>query len=153
VKWPNDVHISGRKVAGILVESRIIEGVRIAVAGVGLNVVNREFPPELKDTATSLLLATGIEHDNAEVLSLLLGEIERFYSDLCLGRNDELVSELRRLDVLRGLQITADTGEQITGTAAGIDLDGGLIMELPDGRRQTIKSGEVETVRTKDSQE
>lgn len=148
VKWPNDVQISGRKAGGILVESRSIDSVRTAIVGVGLNVVNREFPPELEETATSLLLATGAEHDNGEVLSLLLGEIERFYSDLCLGRNEELVSELRRLDVLRGKPVTIGAGEEITGKANGIDENGRLILEMPDGQIQLINSGEVVLVRT-----
>lgn len=146
VKWPNDVEISSRKVAGVLVESRKIAGGMFAVAGVGVNVANREFPPELGDRPTSLLLATGIEYSNDEVLSLLLGEIERYYSDLCLGRNEQLVSELRRLDVLRGKQVTVSMGAEVTGTAAGIDMTGGLILETPDGQRHVVSSGEVEMV-------
>jgi BirA family biotin operon repressor/biotin-[acetyl-CoA-carboxylase] ligase len=153
VKWPNDVEINSRKVAGILVESRKIAGEMFAVVGIGLNVANREFPPELAQRATSLLLATGIEHTNDEVLSLLLGEIERLYSDLCLGRNDELVSELRRLDVLRGKQITVTAGEPLSGTAAGIDVSGGLLLETPDGHKLTVTSGEVELVRPANTEE
>ena len=119
----------------------------VAVAGMGVNIANREFPPELAGRATSLLLATGTEHSNEEVLSVLLGEIERFYSDLCLGRNRELISQMRRLDVLRGTPVAVDAGEQITGTARGIDEQGRLIIETPDGETHLISSGEVELVR------
>jgi BirA family biotin operon repressor/biotin-[acetyl-CoA-carboxylase] ligase len=147
IKWPNDVQISGRKVAGILVESRQAADGMFAVAGVGLNVAGREFPPELADTATSLLLATGTEHSNEEVLSLMLGEIERFYSDLCLGRNDELVSRLRRFDVLRGRRVRVNAGKALTGRALGIDDEGRLIVQTEDGQEHFINSGEVELVR------
>ncbi len=147
IKWPNDVQISGRKVAGILVESRQATDGMFAVVGVGLNVANREFPPDLAETATSLLLATGVEHSNDELLGLMLGEIERFYSDLCLGRNEGLVSQLRRLDVLRGRDVQVDAGDTMTGTAAGIDDEGRLVVRTGDGREHFISSGEVELVR------
>lgn len=148
VKWPNDVQISGRKVAGVLVESRTAGANVFAAAGIGLNVNNREFPPELAGRATSLFLATKKEFSNHEVLSLLLGEIERFYSDLCLGRNDGLLVELRRLDVLRDKMVSVTAGELVTGKAAGIDEDGGLILQTDDKERRVISGGEVELVRT-----
>jgi BirA family biotin operon repressor/biotin-[acetyl-CoA-carboxylase] ligase len=147
VKWPNDVLISGRKVAGILVESRKGANGMFAVMGAGLNVATRDFPPGLAETATSLAAATGAEHSNEEVLSLMLGEIERFYSDLCLGRNDELVSELRRLDVLRGRSVRVSAREPLAGTALGIDNEGRLIVQTEDGKKHFINSGEVELVR------
>ena len=147
IKWPNDVQISGRKVAGILVESRKTADGMFAVVGVGLNVATGEFPPEIAETATSLAVETGVEHSNDEVLSLVLGEIERFYSDLCLGRNDELVSHLRRLDVLRGRRVRVNAGETVTGTALGIDDEGRLKIQTDDGQEHFINSGEVELVR------
>ena len=84
---------------------------------------------------------------------MVLGDIERYYSDLCLGRNEELVSELRRLDVLRGKRVTIGAGKEITGRAAGIDENGRLILETPDGQTQLINSGEVELVRASDAGE
>jgi BirA family biotin operon repressor/biotin-[acetyl-CoA-carboxylase] ligase len=147
IKWPNDVQISAKKVAGILVESRRVADETVAVVGIGINVSNRDFPPELAESATSIALASGKEHSNDEVLGLVLGEIERFYSDLCLGRNSELVSELKRLDVLRGRDVTVSAGAQVVGMADGIDLSGGLILRLPDGQTRVVSSGEVELVR------
>ena len=69
IKWPNDVWIDGRKVAGILVEGRPQEG--WAVLGIGVNVTTREFPPSLPSQATSLRLA-GVEDEAEAVLAALL---------------------------------------------------------------------------------
>jgi len=147
IKWPNDIQIAGRKVAGILVESQKVDGAMFAAAGVGINVSNREFPPEIAERATSIELATGTSHTNEEILGLLLGEIERFYSDVCLGRDNELLSQLRRLDVLDGKEVTVKAGKTIVGTASGIDAMGALILRTADGTEKKITSGEVELVR------
>ena len=69
IKWPNDVWVEGRKVAGILVEGRPQEG--WAVLGIGVNVTTREFPPELAESATSLHLA-GFDEEAEAVLAALL---------------------------------------------------------------------------------
>ena len=76
IKWPNDVWIEGRKLAGILIEGRPQEG--WAVLGIGLNVTTRpdEFPPELRDTATSLGAGS-----TEEVLAALLAQLDRRLQD------------------------------------------------------------------------
>lgn len=133
IKWPNDVWIGGRKVAGILVEGRPQEG--WAVIGIGLNVGTREFPGELAEIATSLALA-GTETSLDEALAVLVAELDRW-----LGEPSEaILAGWRRRDALRGSPVRWDGGE---GTAAGIDDAGSLVVETADGERIALGAGEV----------
>jgi BirA family biotin operon repressor/biotin-[acetyl-CoA-carboxylase] ligase len=134
IKWPNDVLVEGRKLAGILVEGRPQEG--WAVLGIGLNVGTRagEFPSELRDTATSLALA-GPEVGRDEVLASVLGRLERrLRSPLA-----EVLGEWRRRDALLGERVAWNGGE---GTAAGIDDAGSLLVDTVAGR-VALSAGEV----------
>jgi BirA family transcriptional regulator, biotin operon repressor / biotin---[acetyl-CoA-carboxylase] ligase len=133
VKWPNDVLLDGRKVAGILVEGRPQE--RWAVVGVGLNVAVREadFPPELRGQAASL----GLEPAAIEpTLTALLTELDRWVK----APADEVLEAVRRRDALQGREIRwADE----KGRADGIDGDGRLLIRTGDGRRLALDAGEV----------
>jgi BirA family transcriptional regulator, biotin operon repressor / biotin---[acetyl-CoA-carboxylase] ligase len=139
IKWPNDVLVDGRKLAGILVEGRPQDG--WAVLGIGLNVTTRleEFPAELRDTATSLAIA-GQEDVTAEtVLAALLPRLEaRLQSPL-----EEVLAEWQSRDALRGNPVRWDGGE---GTAAGIGTDGSLLVDTDDGR-VALSAGEVHLAR------
>ena len=132
VKWPNDVWIDGRKVAGILIEGRPQAG--WAVLGIGLNVTTGSFPPELADTATSLRLA-GYDTTPEDVLGDLLGELMRWID----APPDAVLAAWRARDVLEGKRILWSTGE---GIADGIDDSGGLLVNTGD-RRVTLDAGEV----------
>ena len=132
IKWPNDVLIAGRKVAGILVEGRPQEG--WAVLGLGLNVSTEEFPAELAETATSLRLA-GVEAGPEKVLRDLLSRL-----DAWLWRPlEEVLEAWRALDALRGRRVRWSGGE---GTAAGVDEAGSLLVDA-DGERRALNAGEV----------
>jgi BirA family biotin operon repressor/biotin-[acetyl-CoA-carboxylase] ligase len=133
VKWPNDVLVDGRKVAGILVEGRPQE--HWAVLGIGVNVSLRphDFPPELRDTAATL----GLEpRAIPSTLATLLEVLEQW-----LARSPEAVLDaVRRRDALRGHRITWSEGE---GIADGIDGHGRLVIHAGDGSRVTLDAGEV----------
>jgi BirA family transcriptional regulator, biotin operon repressor / biotin---[acetyl-CoA-carboxylase] ligase len=132
IKWPNDVWIDGRKVAGILVEARPQEG--WAVLGIGLNVATEEFPAELN--ATSLRLA-GVSLAPAEALAALLGSL-----DAWLPRSaEEVLAVWRSRDALLGSTVRWADGS-MEGVAAGVDDAGALIVDAPDGR-VTLDAGEV----------
>jgi BirA family biotin operon repressor/biotin-[acetyl-CoA-carboxylase] ligase len=136
IKWPNDVWIDGRKVAGILVEGRPQEG--WAVLGIGLNVTTASFPAELAGTATSLRLA-GIEADTESVLGDLLRSLERW-----LGASPSRVLEAwRERDALKGEPVRWADGE---GVADGIDDWGALVVETSTGV-VTLDAGEVHLLR------
>lgn len=134
IKWPNDVLLDGdRKVAGILAEGRPQEG--WAVLGIGLNVAVRveDLPEELHATATSLGRAPS---DLEPTLRDLLAALERA---LALDAST-LLDAWRARDALRGREVSWAGG---SGTAAGVDGEGRLVVELPGGGRTALDAGEV----------
>ena len=132
IKWPNDIWLERRKLAGILVEGRPQEG--WAVLGIGLNVTTESFPPELAETATSLRMA-GIELDAETVIAALLGSLDEWLE----APSEELFAAWSERDALRGERVRWAAGE---GIAAGIDASGALVVETDDGR-VTLDAGEV----------
>ena len=133
IKWPNDVLLDGRKLAGILAEARPQEG--WAVLGIGVNVAVRpgDLPPELRDTAATLALEPPAVE---ETLDRVLTALDRA---LALDTAD-LLDAWRARDALRGREITWAGGR---GRAAGIDGAGRLVVELPGGGRTALEAGEV----------
>ena len=138
IKWPNDVLLDGRKVAGILAEGRPQDG--WAVLGVGLNVALRieDLPPELHETAGTL----GLEPADVEpTLERLLAALER---TLALDEAT-LLEAYRARDALRGREVSWASGH---GRAAGIDGEGRLVVELHEGGRTALSAGEVHLERS-----
>ena len=136
VKWPNDVLLGGRKLAGILVEGRPQE--RWAVLGIGLNVALREedFPPELRATAASL----GLEPDAIEpTLTRLLKVLAHWLA----APQAQVLAAVRERDALRGNPVRWAEGE---GVGAGIDDQGRLLVVTADGGRLVFDAGEVHLV-------
>ena len=136
VKWPNDVWIDGRKVAGVLVEGRPQEG--WAVIGIGLNVAVdvAGLAPELRDIAGSL------GRDPAE-LEATLGALLRSLAERLTQPPEVVLGELRERDALLGAPVRWATGE---GTGAGIDDSGALRVSTARGV-VALDSGEVHLVR------
>jgi BirA family transcriptional regulator, biotin operon repressor / biotin---[acetyl-CoA-carboxylase] ligase len=132
IKWPNDVWLDRRKLAGILVEGRPQEG--WAVLGIGLNVTAESFPPELAEIATSLRMA-GVELDPEAVLAALLGSLDEWLE----APAEDVLAAWSERDALRGGRVRWTDGE---GTAVGIDASGALVVETDKGR-VTLDAGEV----------
>jgi BirA family biotin operon repressor/biotin-[acetyl-CoA-carboxylase] ligase len=137
IKWPNDVHLDGRKVAGILVEGRPQE--RWAVLGIGLNVAIRvdELPEELRETAATMGLA---QRDVEPTLHRLLAALERRLGDT----ETDVLEAWRDRDTLIGREVRWASG---SGRAAGVDDDGRLLVDLADGGRAALDAGEVHLLR------
>ena len=133
IKWPNDVLLDGRKVAGILAEARPREG--WAVLGIGVNVALRpdDFPPELRVRAGTLGRAP---EDVPAVLAVVLAALERRLAQPA----ERLLDAWRARDALAGRVVTWDGGR---GTADGIDEDGRLRVRLDGGATTTLDAGEV----------
>lgn len=140
VKWPNDVHVRGKKVAGVLVESQVA-GARVEsiVVGIGINVHGRELPDELRPIATSLALEGARELDRAELLADVLAGLDHDVEHVAHKGLGLVHGRLVRHDALVGKTITV---EGITGVARGIDPDGRLLLER-DGTLTRIVAGEV----------
>ena len=144
IKWPNDVLVGGKKVAGILVESVISgEEVRYAVLGIGVNVaLDPDALGELSATATSLNAATGREAVREDLLRSLLQELDGLY--LALRKGESPIADWRGLLDTLGCRIIASTGRgSPTGIAEGVDDLGNLLLRLDDGRLVTLTSGDV----------
>lgn len=145
IKWPNDVLVGGRKVAGVLVEA-VTSGSRVeaVVVGIGINVHTRIFPPAIADRATSIALVADRPPDRAVVLADVLEALDR---DLHVvgGRGLGLVqARLLAADALAGRVVRSDGGDE--GTACGIDDDGKLLVRRPTGALVRWAAGEVHLV-------
>jgi BirA family biotin operon repressor/biotin-[acetyl-CoA-carboxylase] ligase len=133
VKWPNDVLVDGRKVAGILVEGRPQEG--WVVLGIGVNVALRteDLPAELRDRAGTLGLApTEIESTLARLMGSLSAWLER--------SDGEILTAFSERDALLGQTVAWSEGR---GQARGVDDRGRLLVFTEDGREAALWAGEV----------
>jgi BirA family transcriptional regulator, biotin operon repressor / biotin---[acetyl-CoA-carboxylase] ligase len=139
-KWPNDLVVEDRKVGGILVDARVTAGrVEHAVAGIGLNLSMepKDFPPEVRDRATSLR-AQGIPADAGSILS-------RFLANLRVPREPaEILATYRPVCATLGRRVRAGTvaGDEVEGRAIDLDDRGSLVVETSDGARR-VGFGEV----------
>jgi BirA family transcriptional regulator, biotin operon repressor / biotin---[acetyl-CoA-carboxylase] ligase len=146
VKWPNDVLVGGRKVAGILCEA-CWSGERLAffVAGIGLNVNHRahDFPPDLRQSATSLRLAATRPVSRAEVAGRLVRAVRSATDDP--RQAADALAGFHRVDALRGrsVSVTDRVGGVRTGIADGIEPDGALRIRTPSGAVERIRTGTV----------
>ena len=138
LKWPNDVLVGGRKIAGILLESRIGPAPVVAV-GIGVNLAQRGFPPSLEGRATSVALETGVAVDREALLDALRGRIERWRRALERGETPQVLARWRALADTLGRPVTIDGRH---GVAIDIDADGALLVADGD-RRHRIVAGEV----------
>jgi BirA family transcriptional regulator, biotin operon repressor / biotin---[acetyl-CoA-carboxylase] ligase len=136
IKWPNDIWIDRRKVAGILVEGRPQEG--WAVLGIGLNVGTEAFPPELTETATSLRLAgaaLSVDSALARVLTALDGWLSRPIAEVLTAWGER--------DALLGAEVRWADG---SGVGRGVDETGALLVETAEGQ-VALQAGEVHLLR------
>jgi BirA family transcriptional regulator, biotin operon repressor / biotin---[acetyl-CoA-carboxylase] ligase len=147
VKWPNDVLVEGRKLAGVLIEARPQDG--WAVVGVGLNLAiePEEFPPELRDSAASLAVP---ERSAGSPLRAALSKSAKEELDRCLAHwvaedPDTVLAAWRQRDALRGREVAWDGG---SGVADGVDERGYLLIRTPGGDRITVGAGEVHLTRS-----
>jgi BirA family biotin operon repressor/biotin-[acetyl-CoA-carboxylase] ligase len=134
LKWPNDVMLNRRKVAGILGELR--DGVVVLGIGVNVDQTREQLPPDARHPPGSLRTITGSEHDRAPLLGALLFHLERTYDEWRQGGLADLFVEIGPRDFLRGRRVTVDG---LSGLAEGIDRSGRLLVA---GR--ALESGEVE---------
>jgi BirA family biotin operon repressor/biotin-[acetyl-CoA-carboxylase] ligase len=145
VKWPNDLQVSRRKLAGMLAEAAGAEPSGSAVVlGYGINVGPAAYPPELRERVTSLETELGRPVDRTLLLVETLAALARRYDDLLDGRFDVILDAWRaRAPASMGARVewTTASGPQ-SGVSAGIDDQGALLVRVGD-RLERIMAGEV----------
>jgi BirA family biotin operon repressor/biotin-[acetyl-CoA-carboxylase] ligase len=140
LKWPNDLQVSRRKLAGILAEGAANQ----VVLGYGINIAAAAFPPELRDRTTSLESELGRRVDRADVLVETLARLAARYADLLDGRFDVILDAWRALSPSasgRRVSWTTNAGQH-SGVTAGIDDHGALLVRVDD-RIERLVAGEV----------
>lgn len=144
IKWPNDVWIAGRKVAGILVEA----GSDFVVAGVGINVNSTGFPDEIAATATSLALECGRPVDRAALLAGVVSRFARHAARVDAGF-DEVITAVRKRCVLIGGEVAmrTQTGEEMRGHCDGVGPSGELLVRTTHGLQRILQADEVRPVK------
>lgn len=147
IKWTNDLVAGKQKLGGILTEMSLTpQGeVSYAVAGIGINCSQNpdDFPPEIRSMAASLRMATGQEVSREQLAAAMMDSLAQMSQELFTQKASMLARY--RLDCITlGREISLVRGKEIRrGKALDIDEDGALIVELPDGTRQIVNSGEV----------
>jgi BirA family biotin operon repressor/biotin-[acetyl-CoA-carboxylase] ligase len=154
VKWPNDVWLEGRKLAGILIEAKPQGG--WAVIGVGLNIsiAPDEFPPDLRHPAVSLFAATAGSRGKSRrslpavapaglppAPSTAAAVLSHHLDHWVWAGHEEILAEWRRRDALRGREVAWEDG---SGVADGIDDRGNLVVAVAGGDRVSLGAGEVQ---------
>jgi len=147
IKWPNDLLIRGKKVAGILAEMGTGDGgLNYLVAGVGINAnfpANR-LPEPLRGKAGTLQDLLGRPLERPRLLAAFLKTWEDCYHQAAREGYEDILKRWRRSSLTLGKRVSLDTGEgQVTGRALDIDERGGLVLETGRGRTRTFLAGEV----------
>jgi BirA family transcriptional regulator, biotin operon repressor / biotin---[acetyl-CoA-carboxylase] ligase len=155
IKWPNDVMVGGKKIAGILTEiSTDMESVDYVVVGFGINVNIRksEMPEALRPIATSIFMEKGTETSRTHLLCDLMENIEAAY-DLLNGQGfGPVMQQWRSMTDIIGQRVCVDVmGRRHTGTVEAVDDDGVLILKDDQGVLHRILSGDVTRLRPEDS--
>jgi BirA family biotin operon repressor/biotin-[acetyl-CoA-carboxylase] ligase len=138
LKWPNDVLVAGRKIAGILLESRL-GAAPLVVLGIGVNLAQRRFPADLEARATSVVLAGGRPVDGDTLLGPLLEAFDRQRDGLERGVLDQTLACWRALADTLGRTVSVDG---VRGVAIDVDDDGALVVAEGD-RRHRVVAGEI----------
>ena len=148
IKWPNDILIDGKKVAGLLNEMNAeTEKVNFVVLGIGVNLNVRMSDlgeGVLRHPATSLLEAGGVEVNRAEFTRVLLRELDRLYDRFLAEGEGPVRAEWLERSAIRGRSVrVSQVNREFTGVVQGVDSFGALLVKLADGTVETVLSGDV----------
>ena len=147
IKWPNDILLRGKKVAGILTEMGAeTDRVKHVVLGMGVDVNQAagDFPVELRKIATSLKIESGETVDRPALAAVIMRELDRDYARACSARFPELADEWEAQCVTLGRNVTIHIGDRtVVGRAESLDDDGALLVRTQHGRLERITGGDV----------
>lgn len=153
IKWPNDILINDKKIAGILTEavtnysSSELEAVLVGI-GIDVNIEDEDIPEELQNVATTVKKEINEELKRADILRVFLYIFEELYEEFNNGNFKYIVSEWRRLSATTGNRVKVyKNGRVLFADAVGITNEGILIVEKDDKTLEKITSGEVEILK------
>jgi BirA family biotin operon repressor/biotin-[acetyl-CoA-carboxylase] ligase len=158
LKWPNDVLLGGRKIAGVLADARLRPGAPAdVVVGIGLNVNHEEgdFPPDLLPRAGSIRIHAGAAQDRTAILAAILMRLDEMYAGLMNGASESVSNLLGAFSILcpmsKGTRVTVQgDGDPFVGETAGLTPDGALRVSAPGGIRE-IHVGDVSVSESPDA--
>ena len=143
LKWPNDLLLNEKKIAGVLCEY-YPKNIPAVIVGIGINVNQTQFPTNIKEIATSLKLETGKEINRTALIKQLITQLDFQYSELKKYKVGTLIKNWTRHTDLFGKTISLKKSSQsITGKAIGLDNLGRLIITNESGEETAFDSGEV----------
>jgi BirA family biotin operon repressor/biotin-[acetyl-CoA-carboxylase] ligase len=147
IKWPNDVLIRGKKVAGVLTElSAELDTVKYVIVGIGVdvNLGASDLPPDLRKTATSLKLEAGHDLDRSELASAILRELDRDYARVVQGEFEVVADEWESQCTTLGQEVVIQLGDRkARGRAESLDPGGALLLRTHHGHLERICGGDV----------
>ena len=147
IKWPNDILIRGKKVAGILTElTAELDHVKEVVLGVGVNVNldAADLPHDARKTATSLKIESGQAMDRAELAVAILRELDADYDRIRRGQFESVAGEWQQRCGTLGREVSIRIGDRvIRGRAESLDAQGALLLRTQHGRLERIIGGDV----------
>ncbi len=151
IKWVNDLYLKKKKVCGILAEAIVEPGQNLQdtlpmVVGIGINFDAQNFPEELQETVG------GVGKQAALLCNELIGDISAGLLEFVENMQDKsYMEEYRKLSIVLGKEIRYNNGvASVEATALDIDENGGLMVELADGRQEILNTGEI-TLRLKEN--
>jgi BirA family biotin operon repressor/biotin-[acetyl-CoA-carboxylase] ligase len=147
IKWPNDLLIGGKKIAGLLNEMEYREEkVDFVILGIGINInkTAEMMPVNMRSVATSLKEELGYDISRVELLSTLLREVEGEYRAFLRGETERIICQWEELSQMVGTLVEMRSfHEVIRGRVKGIGSDGSLLLSLPDGSHRRVIAGDI----------
>jgi len=150
IKWPNDIFLADRKVAGILIDGIVRAGQKFYVLGIGINChqTREDFSSELRDTATSIDIQTGGVCDRNKIVAELLTNLERYLA-VASDNPAGIIEKWQSRNMLSGRKITVEhNGQRFTGNCIGIEPTEGLIIQLESGAVRTFNAAFTTVVKS-----
>lgn len=150
IKWPNDVLLNERKISGILIESTSVTGETPRfIVGIGVNLNQQAFPPELSEIATSLQIESGSYIDVVYFRNCLLDRLAFWYEELRHKRERKILQRWQELSsYAHGKQVTVIFDhKEVFGETAGLNDSGALLLKTSSSEIRTILAGEIKHLR------
>ena len=148
IKWPNDLLSGERKICGILAEAIETPLGRAVILGIGINLTENAFPPELANVATSVSETAGYVPDREQILAVLLDALSRWYSRL--AEPGQIIDAwANRSSYAFGKLVQVSNGDDVwQGTTSGVEPDGALRLRTSNGEIKLVRAGDVYSVRS-----